>query len=91
MKGVNPIEKLDGSGDATTDWRKINEIIDWLNRQWEIKLPPGGNFSAEVNGSDEKVVIDLSKLGIVETGCTNGVDSTWTVLGTGNPQPLTQT
>ncbi len=72
MKGQIPIDPPVIGEDTNVLWRKVELLVKDRNRQWQVQAPPDASLSATFNGSQEKVILDLSKNAAIVTGCLNG-------------------
>ena len=70
---------------------KANEIIKWLNRDWDVKMPnEEAKWGTPVfQAADNKVTLDLSSLSYVEVvACDeDGNEATYVLLGYKKPNP----
>lgn len=58
MQGKKPIDRLKQAVICFRD--KANEIIDWINKDWVVTLPPGDDSPVVVREGDGRVVIDMT-------------------------------
>ncbi len=89
MKGSPTIDPLVPGTSTEFDWKTINALIKNDAREVLIKLPAGADLTAEVLGSSENWMIDLSKLGVIVTGFTNGAPTQGIALYAQKPFQVT--
>jgi len=89
MKGQAHIEPPKKGDDVRDLWKVVAAVCKYENRQWLVKLPSGAAVSADFNGSDETVILDLSNCGVLVSGCLNGAFSTGVALYAVPPSPVT--
>lgn len=85
---MNKIEKLDSGGTVNEDWRKVNEVVDAVNRPMEVARPPNSNHRMTFDIVDGKIVFNLSECGVVMCGSLNGVPAYVVGICSGGPYTI---
>lgn len=85
LNGQAPLDELPAGFDVREIRDTLNTLIRAHNREIEFKLPSDATKSIKVLVTDSKITFDFTQLGVVTTGCDNGLPKQITMLCINSP------